>query len=297
MERFKNASLGDKVFYIVITLLLTAFFLAVLYPCVYVVSAAFSSGEAVNAGRVVLLQVDFSVESFKLVLSDPDVYKSFFNSIFYMVAGTLISVSLTLCAAYCLARKDFPGGGFFMLLMMFTMFFSGGMIPKYLLVSRLHMTNTIWAVILPSCISVYNLIVARTFMANSIPREMFDAAMVDGCSDIGYFIRVVLPLSKSIIAVLVLFFGVSRWNAYFEPMLYLTKRSLYPLSLIVREYLILSKFDASNIADPEKATKINEIMGGMKYALIVISTVPVMVLYPFVQKHFAKGVMIGSVKG
>ena len=180
---------------------------------------------------------------------------------------------------------------------MSTMFFSGGMIPKYLLVSRLRMTNTIWAVILPSCISVYNLIVARTFMAHSIPRELFDAAMVDGCSDFGYFLRVVLPLSKSIIAVLVLFFGVSRWNAYFEPMLYLTKRSLYPLSLIVREYLILSKFDASNIADPEKATKINEIMGGMKYALIVISTVPVMVLYPFVQKHFAKGVMIGSVKG
>ena len=297
MEKFKNASLGDKIFYIVITLILTLFFLAVLYPCVYVVSAAFSSGEAVNAGKVVLLPVDFSVESFKLVLSDPDVYKSFLHSLFYMAAGTLISVSLTVSAAYCLARKDFPGTGFFMLLFTFTMFFSGGMIPKYLLVSRLRMTNTIWAVILPSCISVYNLIVARTFMATSIPRELFDAAMVDGCSDLGYFVRVVLPLSKSIIAVLVLFFGVSRWNAYFEPMLYLTKRSLYPLSLIVREYLILSKFDASNIADPEKATKINEIMGGMKYALIVISTVPVMVLYPFVQKHFAKGVMIGSVKG
>ena len=297
MERFKNASLGDKIFYIVITFFLTVFFLAVLYPCVYVVSAAFSSGEAVNAGKVVLFPVNFSVESFKLVLSDPDVYKSFLHSIFYMVAGTLVSVSLTVCAAYCLARKDFPGAGFFMLLFTFTMFFSGGMIPKYLLVSRLRMTNTIWAVILPSCISVYNLIVARTFMANSIPRELFDAAMVDGCSDLGYFVRVVLPLSKSIIAVLILFFGVSRWNAYFEPMLYLTKRSLYPLSLIVREYLILSKFDASNIADPEKATKINEIMGGMKYALIVISTVPVMVLYPFVQKHFAKGVMIGSVKG
>jgi multiple sugar transport system permease protein/putative aldouronate transport system permease protein len=297
MERFKTASFGDKVFYIVITLVLTLFFLAVLYPCVYVVSAAFSSGEAVNAGKVVLLPVNFSVESFKLVLSDPDVYKSFLHSIFYMAAGTLVSVALTLCAAYCLARRDFPGGGFFMLLFTFTMFFSGGMIPKYLLVSRLRMTNTIWAVILPSCISVYNLIVTRTFMANSIPKELFDAAMVDGCSDFGYFFRIVLPLSKSIIAVLVLFFGVSRWNAYFEPMLYLTKRSLYPLSLIVREYLILSKFDASNIADPEKATKINEIMGGMKYALIVISTVPVMVLYPFVQKHFAKGVMIGSIKG
>ena len=297
MERFKNASLGDKIFYLVITFFLTLFFVAVLYPCVYVISAAFSSGEAVNAGKVVLLPVNFSVESFKLVLSDPDVYKSFFRSIFYMAAGTLVSVSLTVSAAYCLARKDFPGAGFFMLLFTFTMFFSGGMIPKYLLVSRLRMTNTIWAVILPSCISVYNLIVARTFMATSIPSELFDAAMVDGCSDFGYFVRVVLPLSKSIIAVLVLFFGVSRWNAYFEPMLYLTKRSLYPLSLIVREYLILSKFDASNIADPEKATKINEIMGGMKYALIVISTVPVMALYPFVQKHFAKGVMIGSVKG
>ena len=297
MDRFRDASAGDKVFYVIITIILTLFLIAVAYPCIYVVSASFSAGSAVNAGKVILWPVQFSLESYKLVMSDPDVWRSFLNSIFYTVTGTLLSVTLTMCAAYCLARKDFPGGNLIMLMFTFVMFFSGGMIPKYLLVSNLGLTNTVWSVILPSSLSTYNLIVARTFIANSIPGEIFDAAMVDGCSDWKYFYRIVLPLSKAIIAVLVLYYGVSRWNAYFQPMLYLSDRKLYPLTLVVREYLIMGKIDGSNIQDPEKAARIADLMGGMKYSLIVIGTVPVMILYPFVQKHFAKGVMIGSVKG
>lgn len=297
METFKKASLGDKIFYIVITIILTLFFLAVAYPCIYVISASFSSGAAINSGKVVFLPIKATLDSYELVMSDPDVWRSFGMSIFYTFSGTLLSVALTMCAAYCLSRKDFPGGGFVMLLFVFTMFFSGGMIPTYLVISRLKLTNTVWSVILPSCLSAYNLIVARTFIVNSIPGEIFDAAMVDGCSDFRYFVQIVLPLSKAIIAVLVLFFGVSRWNDYFKPMLYLSDRKLYPLSLVVRDYLIINKVNLDKMKDPEQMEKAQNLMAGMKYALIVISTVPVMLLYPFVQKHFAKGVMIGSVKG
>lgn len=297
MDTFKKASLGDKIFYIVITIVLTLFFLAVLYPCIYVISASFSAGAAINAGKVVFLPVRFTLDSYDLVLSDPDVWRGFANSIFYTVTGTLLSVTLTMSAAYCLSRKDFPGGNLIMMLFVFTMFFSGGLIPSYIVVSKLKLTNTIWSVILPPSLSAYNLIVARTFIVNSIPQEIFDAAMVDGCSDLRYFLQIVLPLSKAIIAVLVLFFGVSRWNAYFQPMLYLSDRNLYPLALVVRDYLIVGQVNLDKMKDPEKIEQVQNLMAGMKYALIVISTVPVMLLYPLIQKYFTKGVMIGSVKG
>ena len=297
METFKKATFGDKIFYIIIAIVLTLFLLAVAYPCVYVVSASISSGAAINAGKVVFFPVQVTLDSYDMVLSDPDVWRSFGNSIFYTLTGTMLSVALTMCAAYCLSRRDFPGGNVIMMLFVFTMFFSGGLIPTYLVVSNLKLTNTIWSVILPGCLSAYNLIVARTFIVNTIPREIFDAAMVDGCSDIGYFVRIVLPLSKAIIAVLVLFFGVSRWNAYFQPMLYLSDRELFPLALVVRDYLVVGQVNLEKMKDPEKAAQALNLIAGMKYALIVISTVPVMLLYPFIQKHFAKGVMIGSVKG
>ncbi len=297
MEKFKNSSIGDKIFYIIITVILTLFFIAVLYPCIYVVSASISSGSAINAGKVVFLPVGFSLKSYEMILSDVDVWRSFLNSIFYTVAGTAFSVVMTVCAAYCLSRKDFPGGKIVMLLFTFVMLFSGGIIPHYLLVSNLGIRDTIWAVLLPGALSTHNLIVARSYIENSIPHELFESAMVDGCTDIGYFLRIVLPLSKSIIAVLVLFFGISRWNEYFRPMLYLQSRELYPLTLIVREYLVMGSMNASNIKDPEVAAQRTEMLAGLRYALIVISTAPIMMLYPFIQKYLVKGIMIGSVKG
>ena len=263
MDTFKKASLGDKIFYIVITIVLTLFFLAVLYPCIYVISASFSAGAAINAGKVVFWPVRFTLDSYDLVLSDPDVWRGFANSLFYTVAGTLLSVALTMSAAYCLSRKDFPGGNLIMMLFVFTMFFSGGLIPSYIVVSKLKLTNTIWSVILPPSLSAYNLIVARTFIVNSIPQEIFDAAMVDGCSDLRYFLQIVLPLSKAIIAVLVLFFGVSRWNAYFQPMLYLSDRNLYPLALVVRDYLIVGQVNLDKMKDPEKIEQVQNLIAGI----------------------------------
>ena len=297
MDKFKESTLGDKIFYITITIVLTFFLLAVLYPVVYVVSASISSGSAINAGKVILFPVGFSLKSYEMMLSDTDVWRSFANSIFYTVVGTSFSVVMTICAAYCLSRKDFPGGKVVMLMFTFVMLFSGGIIPQYLLVSNLKIRNTIWAVILPGALSTHNLIVARSYIENSIPHEMFEAAMVDGCSDINYFLRIVLPLSKSIIAVLVLFFGISRWNEYFKPMLYLQSKELYPLTLIIREYLIMGSMNASNIRDPAVAAKRTEMLAGLRYALIVVSTAPIMALYPFIQRYLVKGVMIGSVKG
>ena len=210
---FKTSSRSDKIFYAIIFTVLTLFFLIVLYPCVYVLSASFSSGSAVQSGRVVLFPVDFSIEGYKIVFNTPAVWMGFRNSIFYTVTATCISLAMTMTAAYCLSRNDMPGRGGIMLLFTFTMFFSGGLIPTYLLIRNLKMLNTPWAVIIPGSIGVYNLIITKTFIQTSIPSELLDAARIDGCSDITYYVRIVLPLSKAIIAVLILFYGVGNWNA------------------------------------------------------------------------------------
>ena len=208
MRKFKNYSLNDKVFYVVITALLTIFFVLVLYPCVYVISASFSSGTAVQSGKVVLFPVDFSLEGYKTVFHTKTVWTGFRNSLFYTFVGTAVNIIMTLTAAYCLSRDDLPGRNAIMLVFTFTMFFNGGMITSYILVQKLHLLNTVWSLLLPGAIGVYNLIIAKTFIQNSIPGELLEAARIDGCSDFMYFIRIVLPLSKAIVAVLVLFYGV-----------------------------------------------------------------------------------------
>lgn len=295
--KFRNQTKSDKVYYIVTYTILTIFFLLVLYPCIFVLSASFSSGDAVNSGRVVLLPVDFSIEGYRTVFNTPTIWTGFANSLFYTVAATALNIVLTMTAAYCLSRKDLPGRNGIMLMFTFTMFFNGGMITNYLLVQKLGILNTRWALILPGAINVYNLIVAKTFIQNSIPHEMLEAATIDGCSDFGYYIKIVLPLSKAILAVLVLFYGVSHWNSYFNAMIYLHDRSLYPLTLFLREILMSNQIDPSTVSDPEMQARLAEAAGVIKYALIVVSLVPVLIIYPFVQKYFVKGVMIGSVKG
>lgn len=297
MRKFKSYSLNDKVFYIVTTILLTFIFIMVLYPCIFVISASFSSGSAVQAGKVVLWPVDFSLEGYKTVFNTKTVWIGFRNSLFYTVTGTIISVIMTLTAAYCLSRKDVPGRNFIMLMFTFTMFFSGGMIPNYILMRSLGFLDTIWAIILPGAIGAYNLIVARTFIQNSIPGELLEAAMMDGCSDFKYFIKIILPLSKAIIAVLILFYGVNFWNQYFNPMIYLNDRDLLPLTIFLKEILLASQIDPSTLSDPESAALLAELANVIKYALIVVSMIPVLLIYPFIQKYFVKGVMIGSVKG
>ena len=297
MRKFKNYSLNDKIFYIIITAILTFFFIAVLYPCIFVLSASFSSGVAVQSGKVILFPVDLSIEGYRAVFNTSTVWTGFINSLFYTVVGTTINLVMTLTAAYCISRRDLPGRNGIMLLFTFTMFFSGGMIPSYMMVQSLGILNTRWALLLPGAIGVYNLIVARTFIINSIPLELLEASQMDGCSDVMYYLKVVIPLSKAIIAVLVLFYGVGHWNAYFNAMIYLHDKSLYPLTLFLREILMASQIDPSTVQDPELQARLAEMAGAIKYSLIVVSMVPVLIIYPFVQKYFVKGVMIGSVKG
>ena len=297
MDRFKNYSLGDKVFIGFVVVVLTLFFIAVLYPCIFVVSASFSSGSAVQAGKVVLFPVEPTLEGYKTVLNTPTVWLGYRNSILYTVVGTIINLAVTMTAAYCLSRKDLPGRNFVMLAFTFTMFFSGGLIPMYIQVQNLKLLNTMWSLILPGAISVYNLIVARTFIVNTIPSELLEASQIDGCSDIRYYISIVLPLSGAIIAVEALFYAVGHWNAYFNAMIYLSKRELYPLTLYLREILMSSNIDPSTVSDPELQARLADMVGIIKYALIVVAVVPVLMIYPFVQKHFVKGIMIGSVKG
>lgn len=297
MHKFKQYSWNDKVFYITVTVILTFFLLIVLYPCIYVISASFSSGTAVQSGKVVLFPVDFSLEGYKTVFNTSTVWTGFRNSLFYTLVGTSINIAMTLTAAYCLSRNDLPGRNFIMLIFTFTMFFNGGMITSYMLVQKLGLLNTVWSLLLPGAIGVYNLIIAKTFIQNSIPGELLEAAKIDGCSDIMYFFKVVIPLSKAIIAVLVLFYGVGHWNAYFNAMIYLHDKALYPLTLFLREILMADQIDPSTVTDPELQAQLSQAAGVIKYALIVVSMVPVLVIYPFIQKYFVKGVMIGSVKG
>jgi multiple sugar transport system permease protein/putative aldouronate transport system permease protein len=200
-------------------------------------------------------------------------------------------------AAYPLARKDLPYRRQLMLLFAFTMLFSGGMIPAYLVVQKLGFINKIWAVTIPTAMSVYNMIIARTFIESSIPNELLDAAKIDGCSDTRYFFQVVLPLSKAVIAVLCLYYAIGHWNSYFSAFLYMSNRAKYPLQLILREILIANTFDANQILDPESMEKLANIRELLKYSLIVVATLPVMLFYPIAQKYFIKGVMIGSIKG
>ena len=297
MKKFRSYSINDKIFYIITGFLLTAFFIIVLYPCIYVVSASFSSGSAVEAGRVILWPVDFSLEGYKAVFHTPSVWIGFRNSLFYTIAGTLINILVTMIAAYSLARPDLPGRNGIMLFFTFTMFFSGGMITGYMLVRSLHILNTIWAMLIPGALGVYNLIIARTFIESNIPTELLEAAQMDGCSDIRFFASIVLPLSKAVIAVLVLFYGVSHWTSYFNAMIYLNDKELYPLTIYLKEILMASQIDPSTVADPELQNQIARMAAVIKYALIVVSMIPILILYPFIQKYFVKGVMIGSVKG
>ncbi|SEQ21736.1 carbohydrate ABC transporter permease [Butyrivibrio sp. TB] len=288
----------DSVVYFINYILLALLLVAVLYPIIYIISCSFSSGNALMTGKVKLLPVEPTLQSYKAVFKYQSIWTGYLNSIIYAVVGTAISMVMTLLAAYPLSRDDFRGKKIYMFIILFTMMFSGGLIPTYLLIKNLGMMDTIWAVVLPGAVSAYNIIVARTFFANTIPKELYEAAEMDGCSDFRFFITIVLPLSTPIIAVLSLWVIVGLWNSYFGPMIYLNSQDKYPLQLVLRKILLLSQvnLNQSNI-DPETIRK-NQYLGEMlKYGTIIVSTLPLMIVYPFVQKYFVKGVMIGSVKG
>ena len=289
-------TLGDKLFYAACYLITALFMLAVLYPLVYILSASFSSADAITSGRMWLFPVDFSPVGYRYILKYDAIWLGYRNTLFYTFAGTLINVAMTITCAYGLSRRGMRGRRFFTMLFTFTMIFSGGMIPNYLLMKDLRLLNTVWCMLLPGAISAYNLIVAKTFIENSIPGDLLEAARIDGCSDVRFFFSIVLPLSKAILAVLLLMYAAAHWNAYFNAFLYLTDKKLYPLQIFLRQILVQSNMSA-DMLDPEAMAQMQTLQQILKYAVIVVSTAPMLCLYPFVQKYFRQGVMIGSIKG
>lgn len=288
----------DKVVYVVNYILLILLTVSVLYPLIYIVSCSFSSGDALMAGRVKLLPVEFTLLSYKTVFEYESIWTGYLNSIIYTVVGTVISIVLTIFAAYPLSRDDFRGGNILMKLFLFTMLFSGGLVPTYLLVRNLGLIDTMWAVVLPTAVNAYNMIVARTFFKQTIPKDLQEAAELDGCSDFKFFTKIVVPLSTPIIAVLCLWVAIGLWNGYFNPLIYINSEDKYPLQLILRRILLMAQVDFGNSAVDPRVVMENQYLSQMlRYGTIIISSLPLMLIYPFVQKYFVKGVMIGAVKG
>ena len=268
--------------------------LIVLYPIIYILSASVSNSNMVVQGKVWLFPVKFTWQAYEIVFKKAEIWVGYRNTVVYTFLGTMINLAMTLMCAYPLARKNLRGRGIIMFICSFTMMFSGGMIPNYILVRELGIMNTTWAMVLPGAMSVYNMIVCRTFIESNIPGEMLEAAQIDGCSDTQFFFSMVLPLSKSIIAVLALWYGVAHWNSYMNAFLYLRESARYPLQIFLKEILIQSHHLGSEDIDVDN---LNTIAETIKYAVIVVASVPLFCVYPFVQKHFQKGVMVGSVKG
>ena len=295
--RHVRISRGDRIFNIIAVTTVVLLTIIVLLPMLNVVSASFSASSAVSAGRVLLLPVEPTLDNYKTILDYKSVWLGYRNTIFYTVAGTLINIALTLICAYPLSQRTFSGRKFLSFVFFVPMVFSGGMIPSYMLMRDLRLLNTVWAVLLPGGISMYNMIVARTFLQNSIPEDLLDAARIDGCDDFRYFFSIILPLSKAIIAVLALWYAVGHWNAYFNAFLYLKDQKLYPLQIFLKDVLVSNQFSSEDMMDPETIVAMQNRKLLLKYSLIVVSTAPLFFFYPFVQKYFVKGVMIGSVKG
>lgn len=286
-------------FRLVVYALLAVLLIAYVYPLYFVVIASISDPNAVYNGEVLFLPAQMTLEGYEEIFHYGELWIGYLNSIFYTVAGVFINISVTMMAAYALSRKEMMLRGVILKLFMFTMFFGGGLIPTYLLVKSLGLLDSRWVLLLNGAVSVYNLIITRTFLVSTLPEELHEAATMDGCRETRYLISVVLPLSGAIIGVNALYYGAGHWNSYFSAMIYLTNRSKFPLQLILRE--ILNATTSSNVfeaagSEAEKARQMR-VAEVIKYCSIIVSSIPLLVAYPFVQKSFVKGVMIGSIKG
>jgi ABC-type glycerol-3-phosphate transport system permease component len=286
---------GDRAFYIVTAIILVVFMVIVLYPLYFVVIASVSDVNAIKRGDVLLWPQGFQLDAYKRVFDNPRIMLGFRNTFIYAVFGTVLNVALTMTAGYGLSRR-FHGRKIVMFLITFTMFFGGGMIPTYFLIKDLHLLDNPLVMILPGAVGAYNLIIARTFLSSNIPDELYEAAEMDGCTHLRFFASVVVPLSGSLIAMLTLFSVVGHWNSYFNALLYLNKRVWHPLQLVLREILIQNNVPTDDITDPDMMSQMAQIKELLKYALIVVSSIPMLLIYPFIQKYFVKGVMIGSIK-
>ena len=295
-RRIKDCA-SDRALYAMVNVLLALMMLLVAYPLLNILSSSFSSPRAVSTGRVVLLPVEFSLLGYQTVFAHRLIGVAYRNTIFYSLAGTLINLTMVLTCAYPLSRRDFPLRSPLMIACLITMYFSGGLIPSYILMVQLGLINNVWAMLLPGALSVYNMILTRTYILSNVPVELLEASQIDGCSDARYFTAVLLPLCKPIIAVVALYSVVGHWNSYFNALIYLNDQQLFPLQLILRQILISSEINPSDMGDIEGAIAKQGLSDLLKYALIVVATAPILCVYPFLQRFFVKGVMIGSVKG
>lgn len=287
----------DFIFDIIVYAVMTVFMLLCLYPLYFIIIASISEPNDVLNGRVILFPSGITLDGYARIFRDQRIWTGYRNTILYTTVGTFVNVIFTITGGYALSRKDMPGRRSLLLIIAFTMFFNGGMIPTYMVVRGLRLTDTLWAMVLPNAVQVWNLMITRTFFETTIPDELLDAAKIDGCRTLRFFTQIVIPLSKPIVAVMVLFYAISHWNAFFNALLYISSPNRYPLQIILRNILLTNQPDASMVDDIATILERQKLAELIKYGVITVASIPVLVLYPFVQRFFVSGVMIGSIKG
>lgn len=294
--RKRKLGMSDRLILGVGYFALGLFVLAIIIPLVYVVAASFMDPNVLNSQGISFDFKKWTLDAYRRVLENKMIWRGFFNSFFYSTAFTVISVFITLLAAYPMSKKDFVGRGFFNVIFIITMFFGGGLIPTFILINQLHLVNTIWAILIPGAFNVWNMILARTYY-QSIPKELREASALDGASELQHFFKIMIPVCKPIIAVLALWSFVGMWNSYFDALIYLNDADLQPLQLVLRSILVQNTPQPGMIADIQSTAEMAKVAELLKYATIVVSSLPLLIMYPFFQKYFDQGIMVGSVKG
>lgn len=288
----------DRAFYTITFILLLALLVVIIYPLWFVLMASFSDAKFVNNGTILLYPRGFTTLGYERTLQDSKIWMGYLNTIIYTVGGTVVGTFFTVLAGYALSRDDLPGAGFIMKAFVFTMYFQGGMIPFYIVINNLHLQNTRFLMIIITCISVYNIILVRSYCASTLPKDLYEAASIDGCGNTRFMFQMVFPLSKAIVAVIALYVAVSYWNSYFYPMIFINDKDKLPLQNFLRELLLVANQNTADTGtDPMAAQQLAKMSSVLKYSAIVVSTVPIICVYPFIQKYFVQGVMIGSIKG
>lgn len=290
---------GDMSFHIVNYTVLTVLALIILYPLYFVVISSLSSAYAVVTNQVWFWPVDFSFDSYRAILDHRLLVSGYINSLIYMVFGTMVNVALLLTCAYPLSRLDLPGRKYFLLFFVFTMFFGGGMIPNFVLVQQLGLLDTRTSLIVPFAFSAFNMIIVMSYFRHSVPSELHESAQIDGCNDIKYFFKIAIPLAGPVIAVVTLMHAIGHWNGFFRALLFLNNASLFPLQLVLRDILFVTQMSPDMLAQvgDDRLAELTNVMELLRYSVIVAGALPVLILYPFIQRHFVKGMLIGSVKG
>ncbi len=300
--KLMKRSKGDIIFDAVIFVILTVIFLIVAYPLYFIIISSFSDPAAVAGGMVVWIPIKPNLRGYEEVFRNNAVVRGFLNSLLYTSVGTLLNLVVTLPTAFALSRKEFQGNRFVTVFYLITMFVNGGMIPTYLVVKSVKFLDTIWALIVPGALGVYNMFICRTYFKTNLPNELIEAAKLDGCGNTRFFVSIALPLSGALIAIMVLYYGIGHWNSYFSALLYISDKNKFPLQLVLRSILIqneaqLAQQGVSTAQQLKEQARRRELVELMKYSLIIVSSIPVMIIYPIIQKYFVKGVLIGSVKG